>query len=106
MSFLKRLGYYLGGFSAGLIFLAFILNGKKSIVPTINEKNKIKNPIPKFLGNSTSDDNKYLSVMPPTKLPILFNAKPSPKKRPLCDLSVLWFKKSVHIGTIMPIAKA
>tara|TARA_B100000767_G_scaffold274538_2_gene307865 strand:+ start:6513 stop:6878 length:366 start_codon:yes stop_codon:yes gene_type:complete len=30
MSFLKRLGYYLGGFSAGLIFLAFILNGKKT----------------------------------------------------------------------------
>ena len=30
MSFLKRLGYYLGGFSAGLIFLAFFFNGKKT----------------------------------------------------------------------------
>ena len=30
MSFLKRLGYYLGGFSAGLIFLAFFLNGKRT----------------------------------------------------------------------------
>ena len=30
MSFIKRLGYYLGGFSAGLIFLAFFLNGKRT----------------------------------------------------------------------------
>ena len=29
-SFLKRLGYYLGGFSAGLIILSFILSGKKT----------------------------------------------------------------------------
>jgi len=30
MSFIKRLGYYLGGFSAGIIFLAFFLNGKRT----------------------------------------------------------------------------
>ncbi|MEK9613675.1 MAG: hypothetical protein VW080_07100 [Flavobacteriaceae bacterium] len=30
MKLLQRLGYYLGGFSVGLIFLAFILNGKKT----------------------------------------------------------------------------
>ena len=29
-SFLKRLGYYLGGFSVGLILLTFILSGKKT----------------------------------------------------------------------------
>ncbi len=29
-SFLKRLGYYLGGFSAGLIILSFIFSGKKT----------------------------------------------------------------------------
>ena len=29
MSFFKRFGYYLGGFSIGLIFLAFFLSGKK-----------------------------------------------------------------------------
>ena len=29
MKFIHRLGYYLGGFSIGLIFLAFFLNGKK-----------------------------------------------------------------------------
>ena len=30
MSFLYRLGFYLGGFSVGLVFLFFILNGKKT----------------------------------------------------------------------------
>lgn len=30
MSFLKRLGYYLGGFSVGLLFLFFFLNGKRT----------------------------------------------------------------------------
>lgn len=30
MKLLYRLGYYLGGFSVGLILLAFILNGKKT----------------------------------------------------------------------------
>ena len=29
MKFIHRLGFYLGGFSIGLIFLAFFLNGKK-----------------------------------------------------------------------------
>lgn len=30
MSLLKRIGYYLGGFSIGLVLLAFFLNGKKA----------------------------------------------------------------------------
>ena len=30
MKLLYRLGFYLGGFSVGLIFLAFIFNGKKT----------------------------------------------------------------------------
>ena len=29
MTLLQRIGYYLGGFSIGLIILAFFLNGKK-----------------------------------------------------------------------------
>ena len=32
MSFLYRLGYYLGGFSAGLIILFFLFNGKRHSV--------------------------------------------------------------------------
>lgn len=30
MAFLHRLGYYLGGFSIGIVLLFFILNGKKT----------------------------------------------------------------------------
>ena len=30
MKLIHRIGYYLGGFSIGLIFLAFILSGKKA----------------------------------------------------------------------------
>ena len=30
MKFIHRLGYYLGGFSIGLIFLAFFLSGKRA----------------------------------------------------------------------------
>jgi hypothetical protein len=30
MKFIHRLGYYLGGLSVGLIFLAFFLNGKRA----------------------------------------------------------------------------
>lgn len=30
MIFIKRLGYYLGGFAIGLIFLAFFLSGKRA----------------------------------------------------------------------------
>ena len=30
MSFLRRLGYFLGGFSIGLVFLFFFLSGKKT----------------------------------------------------------------------------
>ena len=30
MTFIQRLGYYLGGFSIGLVFLAFFLSGKRA----------------------------------------------------------------------------
>jgi hypothetical protein len=30
MNFIQRLGYYLGGFAIGLIFLSFFLSGKKT----------------------------------------------------------------------------
>ena len=48
MSILKRFGYYFGGFSIGLVILAFFLNGKKvscdygpdaRVLKNINSKN-------------------------------------------------------------------
>ncbi|SFD08056.1 hypothetical protein [Algibacter pectinivorans] len=50
MSLIQRIGYYLGGFSLGLIILAFFLNGKKTscsygpdsrVLKNINSKNLI-----------------------------------------------------------------
>lgn len=48
MSFLKRLGYYLGGFSVGLIFLFFFFNGKRtqcSYAPEARVKKNIQTKI-------------------------------------------------------------
>lgn len=45
MSFLKRLGYYLGGFSVGLVFLFFFFNGKRTqcnYAPSARVKNNIQ----------------------------------------------------------------
>ncbi|WP_298499291.1 hypothetical protein [uncultured Algibacter sp.] len=48
MKLIQRIGYYLGGFSIGLIILAFFLNGKKTscsygpesrVIKNINSKN-------------------------------------------------------------------
>ncbi|KAA5825575.1 hypothetical protein FPF71_06615 [Algibacter amylolyticus] len=50
MSLIQRIGYYLGGFSIGLVILAFFLNGKKTscsygpdsrVLKNINSKNLI-----------------------------------------------------------------
>lgn len=46
MSFLKRLGFYLGGFSVGLIFLFFFFNGKRTqcaYAPEARVKKDIQN---------------------------------------------------------------
>lgn len=48
MSFLKRLGFYLGGFSVGLIFLFFFFSGKRiqcSYAPEARVKKDILNKI-------------------------------------------------------------
>jgi hypothetical protein len=45
MSFLKRLGYYLGGISVGLFFLFFFFNGKRTqcnYAPSARVKNDIQ----------------------------------------------------------------
>lgn len=48
MKLIQRIGYYLGGFSIGLVILAFFLNGKKTscsygpesrVIKNINSKN-------------------------------------------------------------------
>ena len=43
MKFIHRLGYYLGGFSIGLIILAFFLSGKKTSCDYSPEARVVKN---------------------------------------------------------------
>ena len=43
MKFIHRLGYYLGGFSIGLIFLAFFLSGKRASCDYGPEARVLKN---------------------------------------------------------------
>ena len=43
MTLLQRIGYYLGGFSIGLIILAFFLNGKKVSCDYAPEARVLKN---------------------------------------------------------------
>ena len=53
MEFLHRLGYYLGGFSVGLVLLFFIFNGKRTqchygpearVLDNLSDKNWVTNP--------------------------------------------------------------
>ncbi|MEP3836973.1 MAG: hypothetical protein ABJM36_04970 [Algibacter sp.] len=65
MNLIQRIGYYLGGFSIGLIILAFFLNGKKTscsygpesrVLKNINSKNLIYSQnISDFLKSKTID---------------------------------------------------
>ncbi len=43
MKFIHRLGYYLGGFSIGLVILAFFLSGKKTSCAYFPEARVLKN---------------------------------------------------------------
>jgi len=65
MTLIQRIGYYLGGFSIGLVILAFFLSGKKTscsygpdsrVLKNINSKQLIYSPdISTFLDNKTID---------------------------------------------------
>lgn len=51
MTLLRRLGYYLGGFSIGLVLLAFFLSGKKTTCdygPSARVKKNIRSKTLKF----------------------------------------------------------
>lgn len=67
MTFLRRLGYYLGGFSIGLVVLAFFLSGKKascSYSPSARVKKNISiktlkysSQVQSFVENKNLDSN-------------------------------------------------
>ncbi|PWH82372.1 hypothetical protein DIS18_08960 [Algibacter marinivivus] len=52
MKLIQRIGYYLGGFSIGLVILAFFLNGKKTSCSYGPEARVLKNINSKKIGYS------------------------------------------------------
>lgn len=64
MKLIQRIGYYLGGFSMGLIILAFFLNGKKTSCSYGPESRVLKNITTKKLlyTNSSIEDLKVKAV--------------------------------------------
>lgn len=61
MNLIQRIGYYLGGFSIGLIILAFFLNGKKTSCSYGPDARVLKNIRNKKLVYS-NDNNKLDSI--------------------------------------------
>lgn len=66
MKLIQRIGYYLGGFSIGLVILAFFLNGKKTscsygpdsrVLKNINSKKLVYSPNVSALLNNNSLDS-------------------------------------------------
>ena len=62
MKFIHRLGYYLGGFSIGLIFLAFFLSGKRAQCDYGPEARVLKNINSKTQEISTNARNSINSI--------------------------------------------
>ena len=60
MKFIHRLGYYLGGFSVGLIVLAFFLSGKKASCDYGPNSRTIKNIISK--NKRYSENTKFFII--------------------------------------------
>ena len=60
MKFIHRLGYYLGGFSIGLIVLAFFLSGKKASCDYGPNSRTIKNIISK--NKRYSENTKFFII--------------------------------------------
>ena len=73
MTFIQRLGYYLGGFSIGLVFLAFFLSGKRascSYGPSARVKKNISikrieysKPVQDFIYNKNLDSSSIKQII-------------------------------------------
>lgn len=73
MKFIHRLGYYLGGFSIGLVFLAFFLNGKNvscnygpeaRVLKNISTKKHIySSDIYNFMSNNAIDSIEVANII-------------------------------------------
>ena len=95
MTFYQRLGYYLGGFSIGLVFLAFFLSGKRascSYSPSARVKKNISikkleysNPVQELIHNKNLDSSSIKQLI--TKGSVNFSE--SDTKREPCKIYVI-----------------
>lgn len=95
MKLIQRIGYYLGGFSIGLVILAFFLNGKKTscsygpesrVIKNINTKRIIYSPdISELLRNKVLDSSDVRYIL--KKGDINFS-KSNPRQEP-CGIYVI-----------------
>lgn len=95
MKLIQRIGYYLGGFSLGLVILAFFLNGKKvscsygpeaRVLKNINTKKIVYNEnIQSKISNSTIDT---LSINYVLKHGDIDFSESSPRQEP-CGLYIV-----------------
>ena len=95
MKLIQRIGYYLGGFSIGLVILAFFLNGKKTscsygpdarVLKNINSKQiKYSQNISTLLNNKTLDTSAISYIL--KKGDINFSES-SPRQKPCGTYSV------------------
>ena len=84
MKLIQRIGYYLGGFSVGLIILAFILSGKKTSCAYGPEARVLKNinSKPFVLSNTLSDNIDSLEIEGLLKSGDINFSKSTPRQEP------------------------
>lgn len=95
MTFLRRIGYYLGGFSVGLVVLAFFLSGKKascSYSPSARVKKNISikslkysTQVQNFVENKNLDSNSVRKIIEKSSV----NFSESNTKLDSCKIYVL-----------------
>ncbi len=107
MILIQRIGYYLGGFSIGLIILAFFLNGKKTscsygldarVIKNINSKKIIYNDVFKKQMQSFNVDSTAINYI--LKKGDINFSKSKPRLKPcgIYHLNGYYRKKSISIN--------
>lgn len=95
MTFFQRLGYYLGGFSIGLVFLAFFLGGKRascSYGPSARVKKNISikkieysNPVQEIIQHKKLDSTTVKQIIATGSI----NFSESDTKKEPCKIYIL-----------------
>ena len=105
MSLMRRLGYYLGGFSIGLILLAFFLSGKRTSCdygPEARGLKNIRTKTPSYqaaLLDAISSGTIDSSTVRDALLHGNVNFKASDARRDSCGLYVIEYREKQRVFT-------